>query len=196
MRLRIETTSLSFVSLTCCQIHHKTILQAQLQATLMQMIEGRMAAEMQLERMNGRNGLLRLPMAVGTPDDGDESPSSTITTPVSRTRVPADPVCDIEPVEGTLARTLSSAKDLQPSESVLACAPRARVASSKDTFGLAVVIENQNSQIEVDSPVSAIAGSPVELTGKSKSSTALVVAPDAEPVDNGPLPVATPVFAE
>lgn len=152
------------------------------------MVEGRMTVEMQLERMNSRNGFLRLPMAVGTPDDGEESPSSTITTPASTTRTPA---CDIDPVSGNLAQAMSSAKGLQPSG-----APRSRLASSKDSFGLAVVVENQSSQIEVDSPVSAIAGSPIDLTGKSKSCAALVIAPDAEPVDSGPLPVATPVSAE
>lgn len=178
----------SYKQQIAAELSQKAILQAQLQAKLIQMVEGRMTVEMQLERMNSRNGFLRLPMAVGTPDDGEESPSSTITTPASTTRTPA---CDIDPVSGNLAQAMSSAKGLQPSG-----APRSRLASLKDSFGLAVVIENQSSQIEVDSPVSAIAGSPIDLTGKSKSCAALVIAPDAEPVDSGPLPVATPVSAE
>ena len=143
-----------------------------------------MAVEMQLdERMNSGNGLLRLPMAVGRPDDGEESPSSTITTPASTTRAPVGPVCGIGPVGGNLAEEMSSAKGIQPSG-----APRSRHASTKDTLGLAVVVENQSSLMDVDSPVSAIAGSPTDSTGMSKSSTAL------DTVD--PLPVATPVFAE
>ena len=144
-----------------------------------------MAVEMQLdERMNSGNGLLRLPMAVGRPDDGEESPSSTIATPASATRAaPVGPVCGIGPVGGNLAEEMSSAKGIQPSG-----APRSRHASTKDTLGLAVVVENQSSLMDVDSPVSAIAGSPTDSTGMSKSSTAL------DTVD--PLPVATPVFAE